>query len=113
MPDADAIEDAVRRRYAASAREASTCCDAAGGYGAGSEVYGASRYGSDDLEGLPDTVVAASIGCANPVAIADLHAGEAVLDLGSGGGIDVLLSAKRVGPAGRSVRFRLRGGHDR
>ena len=54
----------------------------------------------DDLGDLPDAAALASIGCGNPIAVADLHAGETVLDLGSGGGIDVLLSAKRVGPTG-------------
>ena len=55
-----------------------------------------------DLVGLPDEAVVGSIGCANPVALAHLEPGEDVLDLGSGGGIDVLLSARRVGPRGRS-----------
>jgi ubiquinone/menaquinone biosynthesis C-methylase UbiE len=63
-------------------------------------VYGAARYDESDLADLPAEAVAASIGCANPVALADVHAGEVVLDLGSGGGIDVLLSARRVGPTG-------------
>jgi arsenite methyltransferase len=65
-------------------------------------VYGASRYDADDLDGLPSEAVAASIGCANPVTVADLHPGDVVLDLGSGGGIDVLLSAQRVGPTGKA-----------
>ena len=62
--------------------------------------FGAGLY--DDLDGLPDAATLASIGCGNPVAVADLHPGEVVLDLGSGGGIDVLLSARRVGPTGRA-----------
>ena len=56
----------------------------------------------DTLEGLPDAAALASIGCGNPIAVADLHPGEVVLDLGSGGGIDVLLSARRVGPSGKA-----------
>ena len=103
MPDRTEIEDAVRRHYAAAATSASACCsppEAVGGDGPA--VYGAARYASSDLAGLPAEAVAASIGCANPVALADLHPGETVLDLGSGGGIDVLLSARRVGPTGKA-----------
>ena len=101
MPDREAIESAVRTRYAAAARTAAACCSAV----ETSEndrlgVYGATRYDPSELAGLPPEAVAASIGCANPVAIANLRAGEVVLDLGSGGGIDVLLSARRVGPTG-------------
>ena len=64
-------------------------------------VFGAALYGDDDRE-LPDTAVLASLGCGNPTAVAELHEGETVLDLGSGGGIDVLLSAQRVGPTGKA-----------
>lgn len=59
-------------------------------------------YGDDQIGGLPETAVLASLGCGNPTALAELKAGETVLDLGSGGGIDVLLSARRVGPAGKA-----------
>jgi SAM-dependent methyltransferase len=62
--------------------------------------FGAQLYGGDDRAALPAEAVAASLGCGNPLAVADLHEGETVLDLGSGGGIDVLLSARRVGPTG-------------
>jgi SAM-dependent methyltransferase len=62
------------------------------------EGFGAAGY--EDTSGLPDGAVRASLGCGNPVAVADLHPGQTVLDLGSGGGIDVLLSARRVGPGG-------------
>lgn len=97
------IEDAIRRHYAASATAAATCCSPAAVSGTeASEVYGAARYDSGDLDGLPAEAVAASIGCANPVALADLRPGETLLDLGSGGGIDVLLSAERVGPTGKA-----------
>ncbi|MHA3700869.1 arsenite methyltransferase [Jatrophihabitans sp. YIM 134969] len=75
-----------------------SCCDSGG-----SEVdaaFGAALYGADEQGELPAEAVAASLGCGNPMAVAELRAGERVLDLGSGGGIDVLLSAKRVGPTG-------------
>jgi SAM-dependent methyltransferase len=62
--------------------------------------FGSRLYDPADLDGLPSTAVTASLGCANPVALADLKPGDVVLDLGSGGGIDVLLSARRVGPSG-------------
>jgi SAM-dependent methyltransferase len=67
-----------------------------------STVFGSGLYKPDELEGLPAGAVEGSIGCANPVALARLAEGEVVLDLGSGGGIDVLLSARRVGPAGKA-----------
>jgi SAM-dependent methyltransferase len=101
------IHEAVREHYAGAALtildqdternrgDASECCEERPGFG--SELYPA-----PDREGLPEPAVLASLGCGNPVAVADLHEGERVLDLGSGGGIDVLLSAKRVGPRGRA-----------
>ncbi len=73
--------------------------------GAGRRVgdgFGARLYAGADRDALPAEAVAASLGCGNPLAVADLHAGETVLDLGSGGGIDVLLSARRVGPTGKA-----------
>ena len=103
MPDSDEIIEAVRTRYAAAAKKASACCEAPDGFGLdGRDVYGAARYETPDLDELPAEAVAASIGCANPLAVADLHPGDTVLDLGSGGGIDVLLSARRVGPTGKA-----------
>ncbi|HEX6249658.1 MAG TPA: arsenite methyltransferase, partial [Nocardioidaceae bacterium] len=75
----------------------SSCC---GGPVEVSEVFGAGLYGADLQGELPVQAVAASLGCGNPTAVADLHPGERVLDLGSGGGIDVLLSARRVGETG-------------
>ncbi len=80
---------------AAQAGQQVTDCDP-GGFAAGG--FGAAGY--PDAGGLPDGAVRASLGCGNPVAVADLRPGETVLDLGCGGGIDVLLSARRVGPAG-------------
>ena len=98
MTDPNSIETEVRRYYANAATAATggtaACC------GAEAERFGAGLY--DTLEGLPDAAALASIGCGNPIAVADLHPGEVVLDLGSGGGIDVLLSARRVGPSGKA-----------
>ncbi len=95
----DEIHDSVRRRYAEAATQAATgsgaCCGPEEGIGAG-------LYTALERDELPDAAVLASLGCGNPTAVADLHPGERVLDLGSGGGIDVLLSAKRVGPTGRA-----------
>ena len=95
----DAIHDMVRERYTAAARSAAAgtgaCCGPEDGIGAG--LYSALEQGE-----LPDAAVLASLGCGNPTAVAELREGERVLDLGSGGGIDVLLSARRVGPTGRA-----------
>jgi ubiquinone/menaquinone biosynthesis C-methylase UbiE len=66
------------------------------------EVFGAGLYAEGDRDALPDAAQLASLGCGNPTAVAELHEGETVLDLGSGGGIDVLLSARRVGPTGKA-----------
>ncbi|CAN5645484.1 methyltransferase domain-containing protein [soil metagenome] len=97
MADREAIEEAVRAHYADAARLAT------GGYRDTAEPgIGAGCYDPADVAGLPAAAVAASIGCANPVAVAQLAEGEVVLDLGSGGGIDVLLSARRVGASGRA-----------
>jgi SAM-dependent methyltransferase len=94
----DAIHETVREHYAATAIRASSGTSCCGDHATiGSELYSAL-----ERDQLPDAVVLASLGCGNPTAVADLHPGERVLDLGSGGGIDVLLSAKRVGPSGRA-----------
>lgn len=102
MADRDALEAAVRDHYATGAREVTNCCQPAWGSTGDAGVYGSSRYDPAELEGLPAEAVALSIGCANPTALVDLAPGEVVLDLGSGGGIDVLLSARRVGPTGKA-----------
>ena len=86
--------DPTLARYAAAARGAEDGCVCA----ADGSPFGAGHY--DGLVDLPAAAVRVSLGCGNPVAVADLHPGETVLDLGSGGGLDVLLSARRVGPAG-------------
>ena len=96
------VRDEVRQRYAQAARavtvgEVTSCCPT--GTDAG-PVFGAGLYTTSEQGEVPDEAVAASLGCGNPLLVADLRAGERVLDLGSGGGIDVLLSARRVGPSG-------------
>jgi arsenite methyltransferase len=88
--DADSLRERVRERYAAAA----VITDEQ------AELFGAGLYADGEHDELPDTSLLASLGCGNPTAMADLHEGETVLDLGSGGGIDVLLSARRVGPTG-------------
>jgi arsenite methyltransferase len=103
------LKEEVRSRYAEAARQAAAgagcagpaCCEENGCCGdAGPDAFGAALYDPDTRGDLPETAVLASLGCGNPTAVAELREGETVLDLGSGGGIDVLLSAKRVGPTG-------------
>ena len=95
----ETIHEEVRARYAHAALQAQ-----AGGCCSGEpESIGAGLYSALEQAELPEAAVLASLGCGNPIAVAELHEGERVLDLGSGGGIDVLLSAKRVGPTGRAI----------
>jgi arsenite methyltransferase len=93
---ADDLREQVRARYAAAALEVTN------GSGCGCSCSTATEYGysTDEVGEIPDAAALASLGCGNPTAVAELHEGETVLDLGSGGGIDVILSAKRVGPTG-------------
>jgi len=94
------VRDQVRDFYADRAQKPATgasCCSEEEQI-----VFGADQYDEAVRAEVPDTAALASLGCGNPTAVADLHAGEVVLDLGSGGGIDVLLSAKRVGPTGKA-----------
>jgi arsenite methyltransferase len=116
---ADRIHETVRDHYAAAALAVAEagkaepaaldgCCDG-GPDGCGgscdtgtTDFDGAALYSALERESLPDAAVLASLGCGNPIMVAELREGERVLDLGSGGGIDVLLSAKRVGPTGRA-----------
>ena len=79
---------------------ADSCCGTGSAAPDSADCFGGSLYGEGETDGLPEDAVLASLGCGNPLAVADLHEGERVLDLGSGGGIDVLLSARRVGPSG-------------
>ncbi|HEU5327070.1 MAG TPA: arsenite methyltransferase [Thermomicrobiales bacterium] len=89
----------------ADVRAATGCCgdDCCGDTATAGEAFGSGGYSADQLATLPQGAVAASLGCGNPTALIDLYEGQAVLDLGSGGGIDVLLSARRVGPTGRAI----------
>jgi SAM-dependent methyltransferase len=103
------IHEMVRDHYAKAALEvldhgAQACCGdgCCGAAGCTDEQAGITFYSDLERVDLPDAAVLASLGCGNPIAVADLNLGERVLDLGSGGGIDVLLSAKRVGPTGRA-----------
>jgi arsenite methyltransferase len=116
--DQDALREQVRARYAAAAAKVTSgrsgcgcgqpadcgcdggCCGTAAT--AEEPGFGAELYAALDRDQLPDSAVLASLGCGNPTSVAELHEGETVLDLGSGGGIDVLLSAKRVGPTGKA-----------
>jgi SAM-dependent methyltransferase len=98
------LREQVRERYAEAARThagAQGCgCGDGGCCGDESASFGGGLYGLEERSLLPGDAVSASLGCGNPVAVAELHEGDTVLDLGSGGGIDVLLSARRVGPSG-------------
>jgi SAM-dependent methyltransferase len=121
-PSTEALREQVRQRYAESARAVeegsscgcgSDCCGDAGsrsdgccdeeccnGNSVAKADFGEALYGAEERGELPEAAVLASLGCGNPTAVAELREGEIVLDLGSGGGIDVILSAKRVGPSG-------------
>jgi len=98
------IRETVRERYAAAARAAAgtpaaSCCATVTHH---DEVFGGALYGDEAVD-APAAAVGASLGCGVPTAVADLHAGETVLDLGSGAGADVLISARRVAPGGRAI----------
>jgi len=111
------VREEVRARYAEAARAvmdpkpetSPSCCgdsatDSCCGTGSAAldTCFGSSLYARGETDGLPEEAILASLGCGNPLAVADLREGERVLDLGSGGGIDVLLSARRVGPTGHA-----------
>ena len=109
------VKETVKAKYGAAARAAATgsgasCCGPAPEDGDGgccgsttsADPITSGLYSDGETSGLPEGAVLASLGCGNPTALAELHEGETVLDLGSGGGIDVLLSARRVGPIGRA-----------
>jgi SAM-dependent methyltransferase len=114
----DGVRDKVREKYAAAARSAAAgescgcstepvaCCgpsDVELRDHTGEQVFGDSLYSAEDAVGATDAAVQASLGCGVPTAVADLHEGETVLDLGSGAGADVLISARRVGPTGKAI----------
>src|SRR5215471_6201371 len=100
------IKEIVKDKYGEAARrvasgQTSSCCDAAP-CGGEDDPITKDLYSSAEVSGLPENAVKASLGCGNPTALAQLNPGDVVLDLGSGGGIDVLLSARRVGPTGKA-----------
>ena len=102
MPEAD-IKEAIRNRYGEIARSVRTPRSSCRYDGeAGSCGISANLYADDETQAVPEEAVLASLGCGNPTALTKLNPGETVLDLGSGGGIDVLLSARRVGPTGKA-----------
>jgi len=94
----DQVRETVRQKYAAAAAGAA-CCGPADDAG----LFGASLYAESGESDAPEAAINASLGCGVPTAVADLHNGETVLDLGSGGGADVLISARRVGPTGKAI----------
>ncbi len=111
LTDRDDVREVVRQKYGAAAltvlqgEGAASCGGNVGGGGAGDSCCGGAvitgdLYSDTEAEAIPEAALLASLGCGNPTALAALTAGETVLDLGSGGGIDVLLSARRVGPTG-------------
>jgi SAM-dependent methyltransferase len=105
MEDQNSVKEQVRKQYAREAERIlqksgnASCCGTASSR---FETITSNLYAEDEMAGLPADAVAASLGCGNPTALAELKLGETVLDLGSGGGIDVLLSARRVGPTGKA-----------
>ncbi len=101
------LKEAVKEKYAEAAKRAasgrSSCCGPGPGTGHGScDPITSNLYGEGEASAVPEEALRASLGCGNPTALAELRPGETVLDLGSGGGIDVLLSARRVGPTGKA-----------
>ena len=110
MTTSDSLREEVRRKYADAALAVTEGSGCGCGSGACCEAteradFGQSLYTIEQRGELPNAAALASLGCGNPTAVAELHEGETVLDLGSGGGIDVILSAKRVGPAGTTYRL--------
>jgi arsenite methyltransferase len=102
LTDTD-IRERVRERYAEAAKSGSCCAPDLSNFDKhGNEVFGATLY-DGEADGTPQAAVEASLGCGVPTAVADLHEGETVLDLGSGAGADVLISARRVGATGRAI----------
>jgi arsenite methyltransferase len=120
MAELTEVRESVRERYAAAAKAAAEpkdsvgCCGGEAGCGPqgafdtltdgdGETVFGGTLYDEASREEVPDAAVSASLGCGVPTAVADLHEGQTVLDLGSGAGADVLISARRVGPSGKAI----------
>ena len=105
--NATSIKETIREKYGQAAERVtagagSACCGASACCDGGADPITSNLYGSDEAGELPQQAMLASLGCGNPTALAELHSGETVLDLGSGGGLDVLLSARRVGSTGKA-----------
>jgi arsenite methyltransferase len=101
------LKEVVKEKYGEAARRAATggsngCCGASSALGTSCDPITSDLYDASQTGQIPEEALKASLGCGNPTALAELNAGETVLDLGSGGGIDVLLSARRVGPTGKA-----------
>jgi ubiquinone/menaquinone biosynthesis C-methylase UbiE len=107
------VKDVVKEKYAKAALkvvgEGGGCCGSSSSSLGCADPITANLYGEAEKDALPETAVLASLGCGNPTALARLNPGETVLDLGSGGGIDVLLSARRVGPTGKAYGLDMTG----
>jgi SAM-dependent methyltransferase len=106
MSETSEIREVVKKRYGEAARQVRTgrtsCCGTRSAESSCCDPITSNLYGKDEAGAVPDDALKASLGCGNPTALAELKTGETVLDLGSGGGIDVLLSGRRVGPTGRA-----------
>jgi 2-polyprenyl-3-methyl-5-hydroxy-6-metoxy-1,4-benzoquinol methylase len=106
MPDTTDLKEVVREKYGKAAalvqKGATSCCGTAESLGSCCDPITSNLYNAGQAGEVPDEALKASLGCGNPTALAELTPGEIVLDLGSGGGIDVILSARRVGPAGKA-----------
>ena len=106
------IKEVVKQKYGQAAlrvsKGGSSCCGAAPGIKDGADPITSNLYDAGQTGELPEAAMTASLGCGNPTVLAELKPGETVLDLGSGGGIDVLLSAKRVGPSGKAYGLDMR-----
>src|SRR5216110_2897861 len=102
--DGTSIKEIVKEKYgqAALRGKSGSCCGTAGTSGSAGDPITSNLYDAAEVQQVPGEALEASLGCGNPTALAKLNPGEVVLDLGSGGGIDVLLSAKRVGPTGKA-----------
>jgi SAM-dependent methyltransferase len=101
----ESVKEAVKEKYGEAARRVTSgagpaSCGTSPSGGCGCDPVSSNLYSETEAGGIPETALQASLGCGNPTALAELRQGETVLDLGSGGGIDVLLSARRVGPTG-------------
>jgi SAM-dependent methyltransferase len=106
MAELNEIRETVRNRYAKAATAAAGCCDPEGATCSPADetgVFGALLYDQGSRDEVPEAAISASLGCGVPTAVADLRDGEIVLDLGSGAGADVLISARRVAPNGRAI----------